>query len=465
MRFPIAVLLAATSLVLTAALRAAGDRPPDLVIFLADDLSVEDCTPYGNRGIKSPHMQALAEEGLTFDRAYVASPSCAPSRAALLTARYGLRSGSTFNHQPVDTGIRRWPSFFQDLGYQVVAIGKVAHYAQVTSYGFDKASFYKYHQDACVEKAVEWLAQRKSRKPLCLFVGTNWPHVPWPVKSKIPPDSLKLPPELADTPETRVARARYAAAVGNADRDLGQVRAAVKRHLPEETVFLFTSDHGSQFPFSKWNLYEAGLRVPLIVSWPGHVAANQRTGAMVSWLDLMPTLMEIAGADPAKAAPGIDGRSFLPVLKDPAKPHRDRILATHSGDGKFNFFPARSVRIGRWKYIRNIDPTLEFHSHVDLASKDTGYWPSWVRDAKDNPKIAAIVQRYLHRPAEELYNLESDPDELVNLVAKSEHADELTRLRGAVDEWMKSLDDHGMATEKARRPAPKRKPADEDQDR
>ncbi len=86
-----------------------------------------------------------------------------------------------------------------------------------------------------------------------------------------------LPPHLADTPETRTARARYAHAVENCDRDLGLVRAAVKAHLPDNTVFVFTSDHGAQFPFSKWNLYERSLRVPFIVSWPGQIVPNQRT--------------------------------------------------------------------------------------------------------------------------------------------------------------------------------------------
>lgn len=452
------------SLALVCASRADEKRPPDIVIFLADDLSVNDCTPYGNHEIKSPNMEALSKEGLTFDRAYVASPSCAPSRAALLTGCYGLHNGTTFNHQPAKPDIRKWPSYFQDLGYEVVAIGKVSHYAQVTTYGFDYAGFYQYHQDVCVEKAVEWLADRKSRKPLCLFVGTNWPHVPWPVKSDIPPDSLTMPRELADTPETRAARARYASAVGNADRDLGLVRAAAKKHLPEETVFLFSSDHGSQFPFSKWNLYEAGLRVPLIISWPGHIAADKRTPAMVSWIDFLPTMLEVAGADPVKAAPGIDGRSFAPVLKSSTQEHRDRIFATHSGDGSFNFYPARSVRMGPWKYIRNIDSSLEFHSHVDLAPGDTGYWPSWVRDAKTNPSIAGVVQRYLHRSSEELYNLESDPNELTNLIAKPECAEELGRLRGAVDEWMLSLDDKGMATELLHKPKPKVKATDGDQD-
>lgn len=122
-----------------------------------------------------------------------------------------------------------------------------------------------------------------------------------------------------------------------------------------------------------------------------------------------------------------------------------------------NFFPARSVRIGNWKYIRNLDSSLEFHSHVDLAPKDTAYWPSWVREAPQNPVIADLVHRYLHRPPEELYYLKTDPDEWHNLAGESAHSAELKKLRSALDEWMHSLDDQGMPTEFAHKPVPKRK--------
>lgn len=435
---------------------AAADTRPNLVLFLADDLSAADTSVYGNREIPTPNMASLARDGLVFDAAYVASPSCAPSRAALLSGRYGLRNGSTFNHQALADNVKKWPAYFKELGYEVVAIGKVAHYGQVTSYGFDYAGFFKYHEDICIEKAVEWLAARRSNKPLCLLVGTNWPHVPWPREARLSPDTLTIPPKLADTPETRIARAAYSTAVMNADRDLGMVREAAKKHLSANTVFVFSADHGTQFPFRKWNLYEGGLRVPLIVAWPKHVAAGRRTSAMVSWIDFLPTLLQIAGADPAMAAPDIDGRSFAGVLSGKTETHRDRIFGTHSGDGNMNFYPARSVRIGNWKYIRNLDSSLEFHSHVDLAPKDTAYWPSWVREAPHNPVIADLVQRYLHRPSEELYNLETDPDELHNLAGEGTHAAQMKMLRAALDEWMRSLDDQGMPTEYAHKPVPKR---------
>ena len=113
---------------------------------------------------------------------------------------------------------------------------------------------------------------------------------------------MTLPPTLVDTPETRLARARYAAAVANADRDLGLVYDAARKHLGDGTLFLFTSDHGSQFPFGKWNCYDAGIRTPLIVAWPGRVKPGTTTDAMVSWIDLLPTCLEAAGGQGPGAA-------------------------------------------------------------------------------------------------------------------------------------------------------------------
>jgi N-sulfoglucosamine sulfohydrolase len=454
-RFHAALLVLLLVVAPLSASAAPGDAPkrPDIVFFIADDMSIKDSSAYGEAQIPGPNMAALAREGLTFDLAYATSPSCAPSRAALLTGCYNLRNGVMFNHQQAKPEIKKWPAYFQALGYEVVAFGKVSHYGHVQAYGFDHAAFFNYHQDVCVDKAVEWLAARKSEKPLCLLVGTNFPHVPWPKKGMLSPETLTLPARVADTPETREARTHYAAAVRRADSDLGKVREAARKYLPADTLFVFSADQGAQWPGAKWNLYEAGVHVPLIVAWQGHVTAGRRTQAMVSWLDIMPTLLEAAGADPKAAAPGIDGRSFFGVLSGATDVHRDRVFATHSGDGNVNFYPTRSVRLGSWKYIRNLDPSLEFHTHVDLRPQDTNYWPSWVEHAKTDAGIAELIRRYVHRPAEELYDLSADPDELKNLSGDAAHAADLTRLRAALDEWMNASHDSGIATDRAVRPA------------
>ncbi|MDZ4288264.1 MAG: sulfatase-like hydrolase/transferase, partial [Prosthecobacter sp.] len=261
---------------------------PNIVLFLADDLGWEDCSIYGGR-LPTPNMDRVAKEGMTFTHAFVASPSCAPSRAALLTGLHSAHNGAMFNHTKPRAEIKKWPAYFQELGYEVAAIGKTAHYAQVKDYGFDHFSNFTYHDDTCIAAAVTWLEQHKSTKPLCLIVGTNWPHVPWPESAT---SDHTLPPTLIDTIETRAARAHYVTAVAHADRDLGLIYDAARRKLGDNLLFLFSSDHGAQWPFGKWNCYDSGIRTPLVAVWPGKIAPGSRTGAMVSWIDILPTCLD-----------------------------------------------------------------------------------------------------------------------------------------------------------------------------
>lgn len=430
-------------------LRAAEVAPgklPNIVVFLADDLGWADCSVSGGREVPMPNLERLAAHGMTLTNAFVASPSCAPSRAALLTGLDPLRNGAMLNHSHPRAEIKRWPAYFQKLGYEVAAIGKVAHYAQVQEYGFDHASHFKYHQDECIAAAAAWLTERKSTKPLCLLVGTNWPHVPWPKEPLGDPAQVKLPAKLLDTPETRLARARYLAAVANADRDLGLIYDKAQQVLGPETLFVFTADHGAQFPFGKWNLYDTGVRTPLVVSWPGKIKPCSTSAALVSWIDLLPTLLAAAGDTPP---PDLSGQSFLSVLQGTSVQHREQIFLTHSADGKMNTYPMRAVRTARWKLIRNLDPQSEHHTHIDRAPGDAPkYWDTWVAQAKDDPLAAKLVNQYLHRPAEEFYDLENDPHEQRNLIADPASQPTIAKLRKSLAAWMENQGDEGMATER-----------------
>lgn len=423
---------------------AAAAPRPDIVVFLTDDQGQLDCTPYGGHGIRTPHMQRLADAGLTFTRAYVASPSCAPSRAALLTGLMPARNGAEANHSKPRAELKKWPAYFHELGYEVVAFGKVSHYRHTADYGFDHFADDGFHQHQSITNAVAWLKARKKdgAKPLCLMIGSNWPHVPWPeTELGYDPAALALPAGSVDTPATRQWRARYAAAVTKADDDLGLVMAAVRDHLSLGTLLLFSADHGAQWPFGKWNLYEAGVAVPLVVVWPGVVKPGTRTAAMVQWIDFLPTLLEAAGG---KAPPDIDGRSFLPVLRGESHTHRERIFTTHSADGRMNIYPARAVRDGRWKYIRNLHPEFAFTTHIDIVAGALGqraFFSTWETAAKTDPQAAAILRRYHARPAEELYDLAADPHEQRNLAADPKFASQLAALRTELEAWMKSQGD------------------------
>ena len=421
---------------------AAEPSRPNIVLFLADDFSQLDSSPYGNKAIHTPNMQRLAEVGLTFTRAYVASPSCAPSRAALLTGLMPARNGAEANHSRPRAELKKWPAYFQELGYEVVAFGKVSHYKHTADYGFDHFANDTFHDHDCIPAAVEFLKTRKQgSKPLCLLVGTNWPHVPWPEDSSgYDPSKLPLPAGSIDTAATRKWRARYAAAVTKADDDLGTIYDAAHEYLGKQTLFAFTADHGAQWPLAKWNCYEAGVCVPMIVSWPGIVKPGTRTAAMVSWVDLLPTLLDAAGG----AAPlDMDGQSFSPVLRGERSEQRDRIFTTHSGDGRWNIYPIRAVRSGDWKYIRNLHPEFAFTTHIDLRGNlgQREYFSSWEEAAKIDPAAADTVKRYHTRPAEELYDLKSDPHEQLNLAANPAHAERLKSLRSELDTWMQEAGD------------------------
>ncbi|MCA9053257.1 MAG: sulfatase [Planctomycetaceae bacterium] len=432
-------------------LLAAADQPT-IVVFLTDDQGQLDSQPYGAEVLRTPHMQQLADDGLTFTHAFVASPSCAPSRAALLTGLYPARNGAEPNHSKPRPELKKWPAFFQEVGYEVVAFGKVSHYKHTADYGFDYFSHDGFHDQQTIPDAVEYLKNRQgaSDKPLCLMVGTNWPHVPWPESDLgYDPSQIPLPAKSLDTPETREFRTRYAAAVTKADSDLGAIRAAVHEYLDDEPLFLFTSDHGAQWPFGKWNCYDSGVRVPLVVAWPGVIAPGTRTDAMVSWIDLLPTLVEAAGGD---APEWIDGQSFLPVLKGEQTSHRQRIFTTHSGDGRWNIYPTRSVRTQNWKYIRNLHPEYAFTTHIDLANPRDGrtMFASWEQLAKADPQVAAIVKQYHDRPPEELYDLDADPFEEHNLAEDPVQVERLGRMRGEIDAWMAATGDQQQVFQEPR---------------
>jgi N-sulfoglucosamine sulfohydrolase len=423
-------------------LRAPAATPPNIVVFISDDHTLRDSSVYGSKDLATPHMDKLAAAGLTFDRAFAPSPSCAPSRGAMLTGLMPARNGAEPNHSEPRADLKKLPAYLQELGYEVVAFGKVGHYNQTAHYGFDHVEHTGYHEDIAVPAALEWLRQRKSGKPLCLFVGCNWPHVPWPPTAEgHTPQELTVPDNQVDTPMTRKFRGRYYAAVGRMDADLGLIYDAAQDKFGTNLFFLHFSDQGAQWPFGKWCLYDDGIRTPMIAVWPGHVAPGTRTAAMVSLVDVLPTLVAVAGG---KAPGDMDGRSFAKVLSGQTNRFRDYIFSTHSGDGNMNVYPSRCVRDERWKYILNLHPEYKFTSHVtEVAGDDGNYWKSWVQKAKNDASAASKVGRYQERPREELYDLTADPLEQHNLVGAPAAAEVLKKLRDLLEGWMKQQGDQG----------------------
>ncbi|MEM9656897.1 MAG: sulfatase [Planctomycetota bacterium] len=409
-------------------------RLPDMVVYLADDLSAGDASIYGATDVTTPSIDALADDGMTFDLAFVASPACAPSRAALLTGLMPARNGAEENHTYPREGTLRLPQLLNQLGYQTAAFGKVAHARSAKDYGFHIIKLKSNIPD--VRKNVaHFLERRVDTRPLALFVGVSNPHVPWPSATTVAPDSITLPPKLLDTPRTRVQRTSYLQEVIDLDDYLGELRELTARHLSDDALFVFSSDHGAQFPFGKWTLYDEGTRVPLIVSRPGKIRAGSRTDAMVSWIDVLPTLIDVAGGEAPKS---LDGRSFASVLHGNADSHRDRIFTTHSGDRKMNVYLSRSIRTDRYKLIWNPHPDFAFTTHIDLLLRPTSgdYFKEWITLAETDEHAAKIVSGYHGRPRYELYDLVEDPHERNNLAGDERFEKVQQKLDAELKAWI-----------------------------
>ena len=427
---------------LIVASQVANAAQPHLVVYLSDDHSQFDSSLYGNDKILTPQFERLAADGMTFTHAFVASPSCAPSRAALLTGLMPARNGAEANHTFPPEGTHYLIADLQAAGYEVAAFGKVAHGRNVKRFGFDHIGKGR-TLDHFREEVPRYLARRKGEKPLCLFVGTSNPHVSWTSPTTFDPAKVEFPPHHLDTPDTRAHRAAYYQEIKDLDEFLGDLRAMAAESLGENVLFIHTSDHGSQWPFGKWNLYDYGTRVPFIAAWPGKIAAGSTSHAMISWVDLLPTLIEAAGGS---VPTGLDGRSMLGVLRGETDVHRDRIFTTHTGDGVKNIFPIRSVRTREWKLIHNLHPEFAHTNHSDLDRKPMAgaYWTEWALLMETDQRAREIVDRYYSRPTWELYHVAEDKWELTNLIDEPAHAEMRDQLKAELAEWMEEQGDQQL---------------------
>lgn len=408
-------LLGGALLLSSTAAFAAKNEQPNILVFLSDDHGYEDSEPYGSGVIHTPNMQKMAESGLVFDRAYVASPSSGPSRAALLSGNGPCRNGAVMNHQDPPQETQTMVRELQAAGYEVVAIGKIASGKKhPTLCGFDYLDSQVFN-DSIGKSVQKYLNSRTSDKPLCLMVGDHRPHVPWMKIDGYDPKTIEIPDYLIDTPKTREHMAGYYSDVTGMDNLLGNVIESYTKYLGNDDFLrLYSSDHGAQWAFGKWNLYERGVRTPLIVQWNGHIKPGKRTDAMVSWIDIMPTLIDIAGGE---VSTDIDGRSFANVLSNPKAECRDAVFTTHTSDGSVNIYPIRAVCDKEFKYIRNLRPDCYHSNHSDIMRVEGAgsYWDEWDELAKTDAHAKDVISRYYARPAEELYDLKNDPFESKNL--------------------------------------------------
>lgn len=408
-----------------------GASLPNIVILISDDLGRLDTSVYGSRDVRTPTLDALAARGMVFENAYVSSPSCRPSRASLLTGLMPARHGAQPNHSQMKSNTKQLTPILKELGYRIASFGKIEHMSRE----FDGCDFiYKDTENMSSDLQKFFDSGQAGEGPLCLLVGDRRPHVKWTKEPIYEPDRLSLPPTFIDSKETREHWARYLTDISHMDSEMARALQVIEQQIGGDYICLFTSDHGGQWPLGKWNLYDSGTRVPLIVSWPGRIEPGSRTQAMVSWVDLIPTLIDLAGG----SVPwDIDGISFSEVLMNKSNAHRTKIFTTHTGDAFYNVYPMRSVRVVNFKLIHNLLPDALHTNHSDILRNDgrAGYWDSWDASAVIDPRSATIVKNYYIRPEFELFNLNEDPDERHNLAYDRKYKTKMAELRSELLTW------------------------------
>ncbi|GAB5404127.1 MAG: sulfatase [Aureliella sp.] len=463
-RFISQVLLAAAAFIgLEPALLAADQ--PNILLFMADDMTYSDIGCYGNHDVHTPNLDRLATESLRMTRCFNSAPMCSPLRQSLYTGLYPVRNGAYPNHSRVYDGTKSLPHYLNSAGYRAALIGK-RHEAPESAFPFEFLGG-RHHDngkglDLDLQRVDAFLGEAaKSDQPFCLVVTSNQPHRPWNRGdvSAYDPDKLTVPPNLIDTPETRVALCNYYAEITYMDAQLGSCLDSLDRHsLRDNTLVIFLSEQGSNFPFCKWTCYPAGIQSACIVRWPGTVQPHSTSDALISYVDIVPTILDAARIDIAQIsskekstdAKKFDGQSFMPVLRSTTAKGSPFVFALQTSRGIFagpEAYAIRAVTDGEYLLIWNIHHNQQFANTV--TKRDTVY-QSWDAAGKaGNAHSATRHKAYRKRPEWELYRVSEDPWNLRNLAEQASMSPKMSSLRAELASWMQEQGDLGDETERA----------------
>jgi N-sulfoglucosamine sulfohydrolase len=437
-------------LILSCGFVHAAERPNFLVI-IADDLCWRDLGYEGNAEVRTPHLDRLRTESMHLRGMFTPAPSCSPARHALYSGLFPVRSGAYPNHTRLFDGTKSLFTHLRDAGYRA-ALQNKEHVGPAASFPYEHLA------GADDLTGTRRFILRDPAQPWLLVFASNDPHSPWDRGPRYDPAALSIPPYLHDNAVTRELLSAYYGEISRLDEQAGALLALLdETRQAGDTLVLFLSEQGSSFPYGgKWSLYDNGIRVSALARWPGRIAPGSTSAALMQYVDVAPTFLAAAGIDPAAidvkcpdalGATGFDGRSFLPVLLGREEALRDHVFAQHTTVGINGYrepYPIRAVRDHRFKLIRNLTPDHTYH----IGGLHQGQpITSWQADAASDPALAARVEWLFHRPAEELYDLETDPLESRNLATDPAHAETRDRLRQVLDRWMTQQGDRGLETE------------------
>jgi N-sulfoglucosamine sulfohydrolase len=440
---------------------SAAERP-NLLIITTDDMSADSVGAFGCKlAGTTPHMDQLAKEGLRFRYAHVQVGNCMPSRNVMWSGRYPHNNRVEGFYQVKDPGYPHLVDLMKGAGYFTAIRHKVAHSTPYSPYGWDLVldtlpdggaahpkdpASYRVSTERGIDSA------KAAGKPFCLVINVADPHKPFYAEGRggetIPdphkpsriftPEEVPIPGFLFDDPVVRKELAHYYSSVRRADDCVGEVLAALEASgQDDQTVIMFLADHGMPLPFVKTQLYHHSTHTPLIIRWPRVTKAGAiEERHMVSAVDFLPTLLDIAGIS---YPPGLDGRSFTPLLKGEAQAGRDMVVKEYNENSGGSRDPMRALETKQFLYIFN--PWSSGQRIMQTATTGTSTYRRLHELAATDPTLAARHKLYQFRVVEELYDVERDPDCLKNLIDNPAYVSQRDQLRQDLDKWMVKTND------------------------
>lgn len=438
------------------------DTRPNIILIVADDHGREAVGCYGNPAIRTPYIDQLAADGTRFTNAFCTTASCSPSRSVLLTGLHNHANGMYgLEHQvhhfsSFDT-VRSLPALLAQAGYRTARTGKL-HVAPESVYPFQSVlGVGRVNDPASIGRSPVEMARlcydflnEKVSQPFFLYFATDDPHRSNTIKpdgspffdSSKPnlfgnkpggypqvgdhfyqPREVRVPPYLPDTRACRAELAQYYESISRLDQGVGRLVQYLKdTGQYDNTLIIYLSDNGAPFPGSKTNLYDPGMRLPCIVKLPKPQKPGFVQDAFISWVDITPTLLDFAGVMNVPR----QGRSFRSMIEQEPVMGWDEVYASHSLHEITMYYPMRVLRERRYKLIYNIAHALPYPMALDLYQSFT--WQDILR-TKQKLFGKRTVDAYLHRPRFELYDLQTDPDEVHNLAANPRYRSELARMQ------------------------------------
>lgn len=435
---------------------------PNVVFFIADDVSWNDIGCYGNEAARTPRIDALAANGIRFDRAFLTASSCSPSRSSIITGRYPHNNGKASElHQPISGHLPWFPEALREAGYYTALSGKFHMRSTAPKKGPNARPLAFDHVDRGRNKAnsgghVNWLSVTQKRprdQPFFFWFAAYDAHRDWDADNQWDADKygpmhqaedVVVPPFLSDDAVTRQDLASYYNEVTRFDYFVGVVVDELKQQgVLDNTLIFVLADNGRPFPRAKTRLHDSGMKTALVAHWPDGINEARASKSLVSVIDLAPTVLSVAGCE---VPPSVQGVSTTPLLDGSSDIVRRYAFSEHN----WHDYEAhgRAVRHDDLLLIRNFRTDLPWQGPADSVRSPSH---QKLRSLQSRRELTAAQQDVFlaPRPEFELYNMADDPFQLTNLAENSEYAEPRKELTAVLDDWMEQTGDSVPAHLKA----------------